>query len=92
MKGTKIQACAVSVLLAASVIPANINAMTTSAKYGTGKNIVEHLDRGIYAVKSGSGMFVSWRWNADDADNVEFRLYRDDKLIYTSEAGKGATS
>ena len=92
MKGTKIKACAASVLLAASVIPANINAMTTSAKYGTGKNIVEHLDRGIYAVKSGSGMFVSWRWNADDADNAEFRLYRDDKLIYTSEAGKGATS
>ena len=70
-------------------------AFPASADYGvggTGNNIVEYLDRGIYAVKSGNGMFVSWRWNADDADNVEFRLYRDDKLIYTSEAGKGATS
>ncbi len=53
---------------------------------------MEYLDRGIYAVKSGNGMFVSWRWNADDADNAEFRLYRDGNLIYTSKAGSGATS
>lgn len=48
---------------------------------GTGNNIVEYLDRGIYAVKSGSGMFVSWRYNANDADDAEFRLYRDGQLI-----------
>ena len=54
---------------------------------GNGKAVMEYLDRGIYAVKNGSGMFVSWRWNADDADDAEFRLYRDDKLIYTSKKG-----
>ncbi len=54
---------------------------------GNGKAIMEYLDRGIYAVKNGNGMFVSWRYNADDPDNAEFRLYRDDKLIYTSKAG-----
>ena len=53
-----------------SIVPAGLRVSPAAAKYGTGKNIVEHLDRGIYAVKSGSGMFVSWRWNADDADNV----------------------
>ena len=60
------------------------------AAYGVGGNgtaIMEHLDRGIYAVKSGSGMFVSWRWNADDDDNAEFQLYRDNQLIYTSKSG-----
>lgn len=65
-----------------------------NAAYGEGGNgvgIMEYLDRGIYAVKSGNGMFVSWRWNADDADDAEFRLYRDDTLIYTSTSGK-ATS
>ena len=65
------------------------------ADYGVGGNgtaIMEYLDRGIYAVKSGSGMFVSWRWNANDADNAEFQLYRDGTLIYTSKAGTGATS
>ncbi len=68
--------------------------MQASADYGVGGNgtaVMEYLDRGIYAVKSGNGMFVSWRWNADDADDAEFRLYRDDTLIYTSKAGE-ATS
>ena len=69
--------------------------MKASAAYGAGGNgtaVMEYLDRGIYAVKSGNGMFVSWRWNANDADNAEFRLYRDGNLIYTSKAGTGATS
>ena len=79
----------------ALVIAANgMQGMTADAKYGAGGNgtaIMEYLDRGIYAVKSGNGMFVSWRWNADDADDAEFRLYRDDTLIYTSKSGN-ATS
>ncbi len=69
--------------------------LTASAAFGAGGNgtaIMEYLDRGIYAVKSGNGMFVSWRWNADDADDAEFLLYRDGELIYTSTAGTGATS
>ena len=41
----------------------------------------------IYAIKSGNGMFVSWRFNANDDDNAEFQLFRDDQLIYTSKAG-----
>ena len=52
---------------------------------------LERLDRGVYAAKADEGMFVSWRWNANDAEDAEFRLYRDDEPIYTSEAGK-ATS
>ncbi len=50
--------------------------------------IVEYLDRGITAVNTGSGMLVSWRFLANDADNTVFRLYRGNELIYTSEAGK----
>ena len=49
---------------------------------------MEKLNRGIYAVKSSQGMFVSWRFNADDASDAEFRLYRDDNLIYTSASGE----
>ncbi len=52
-------------------------------------NVVEYLDRGINAVNTGSGMLVSWRFNANDPDNTVFRLYRGNELIYTSEAGKG---
>ena len=54
---------------------------------GNGKAIMEYLDRGICAVKSGSGMLVSWRFNANDADDAEFQLFRDDQLIFTSKAG-----
>ena len=68
--------------------------LAASAAYGAGGNgtaVMEYLDRGIYAVRSGNGMFVSWRCNADDADDAEFRLYRDNQLIYTSKSGN-ATS
>ena len=54
---------------------------------GNGKAIMEYLDRGICAVRSGSGMFVSWRFNGNDADDAAFQLFRDDQLIYTSSAG-----
>ena len=80
-------AAAVCALTAAAnaVSPAAVR-----AAYGVGGNgtaIMEYLDRGICAVKSEGGMFVSWRWNADDADDAEFRLYRDGTLIYTSKKG-----
>ncbi len=48
---------------------------------------MEYLDRGMTAVNTGSGMLVSWRFLANDPDNAVFKLYRDDTLIYTSNAG-----
>lgn len=92
MRFKRFKAYAAALMIAASALPANIGTATAAAKYGTGQSLVEYLDRGIYAVKSGNGMFVSWRWNADDDDNAEFRLYRDGQLVYTSKAGTGATS
>ncbi|MBR3628965.1 MAG: hypothetical protein IKN55_00625 [Oscillospiraceae bacterium] len=76
-------------MIAAAANPAAAP-LAAGAAYGVGGNgtaVMEYLDRGIYAVKSGNGMFVSWRWNANDPDDAEFRLYRDDQLIYTSKAG-----
>lgn len=87
MNKKQILASVSAVLICANLA---VPASTAYADYGDGGNgtaIMEYLDRGIYAVKSGNGMFVSWRWNADDADNAEFRLYRDDQLIYTSKSG-----
>ena len=86
----KVAAFAASMALAATSNVGLMSSIKASAAYGVGGNgkaIMEYLDRGIYAVKSGSGMFVSWRYNANDADDAEFRLYRDDKLIYTSRSG-----
>lgn len=50
--------------------------------------VLEYLDRGISAVGTGSGMLVSWRYLANDADDAVYNLYRDGTLIYTSEAGQ----
>ncbi len=86
----RLTAAAAALTMAASAVSSFGVPMTADAAYGAGGNgkaVMEYLDRGIYAVKSGNGMFVSWRWNADDADDAEFRLYRDDKLIYTSKKG-----
>ncbi|MBO4866172.1 MAG: rhamnogalacturonan lyase [Ruminococcus sp.] len=86
----RIAAAAASMSVALSGF-AGMSQLTASAAYGQGGNgtaIMEYLDRGIYAIKSGNGMFISWRYNANDADESEFRLYRDNQLIYTSKAGQ----
>ena len=90
----KLAAFAAALVLTSASDASLTRTMKADAAYGVGGNgkaIMEYLDRGIYAVKSGNGMFVSWRFNADDPDDAEFRLYRDDKLIYTSKSGE-ATS
>lgn len=63
--------------------PAAVSGLTASAEAACN---VEYLDRGISAINTGIGMMVSWRFLANDADNAVFKLYRDDTLIYTSDA------
>lgn len=83
----RVLAAAAALATAVGFTSASLAADAAYGVGGNGKAIMEYLDRGIYAVKSGSGMFVSWRYNADDSDDAEFRLYRDNQLIYTSKAG-----
>ena len=82
-------AAAVAISAGAIAAPAP-KTLTADAAYGvggTGKNIVEYLNRGITAINTGNGMLVSWRYLANDSDTAEFRLYRDNNLIYTSKSG-----
>ena len=83
-------AAAMSVLTAATslIVPAASQTMSAAAKYGTGKNVMEYLNRGISAINTGNGMLVSWRFLANDADDAEFKLYRGNELIYTSKTGQ----
>ena len=60
-------------------------AVTASA---AGNCQMEYLDRGISAINTGSGMLVSWRFLANDSDSAVFQLYRNNTLIYTSNAGE----
>lgn len=63
---------------------ANTDAMPVTA---AGNYQVEYLDRGITAVQTGNGMLVSWRYLASDSDDTVFQLYRNNTLVYTSNAG-----
>lgn len=42
---------------------------------------MEYLDRGVVAVKTNNGVFVSWRVLGTEGDEVSFNLYRDGTKI-----------
>lgn len=42
---------------------------------------VENLDRGVVAVKTNDGVFVSWRRLGTEAPDTNFALYRDGQLV-----------
>ena len=59
----------------------------------------ERLDRGLVAVKTEEGVFLSWRYLGTDDEKVEFEVYRDgekidtlkDKTNYVDNAGNDAS-
>lgn len=62
-----------------------VSSINTISAAAAAAPVVENLDRGIVAIKSGNGMLVSWRFLAGDPTGTEFRLYRDDQLLMTSK-------
>lgn len=74
-------------LVGVSGVAGAFSALPTEMVSAAGSCQVEYLDRGISAINTGAGMLVSWRFLANDADNAEFQLYRNNTLIYTSKAG-----
>ncbi len=44
----------------------------------------ENLNRGLVAIRSGSGYFVSWRLLGTDPDGVSFNVYRDSTKLNSS--------
>ncbi|TDD13979.1 hypothetical protein E1218_33725 [Kribbella turkmenica] len=42
---------------------------------------MEYLDRGLVAVKVGSGVYLSWRFLGDESEATTFRVYRDDIAV-----------
>lgn len=47
----------------------------------TAQRRMDKLDRGLVAVKTDTGVFASWRVFGEDADNVQFNIYRDGTLL-----------
>ncbi|MBQ5997504.1 MAG: rhamnogalacturonan lyase [Bacteroidales bacterium] len=48
----------------------------TAAFPAQAQPVMEKLGRGVVAVPSGDGFYISWRLLADDGDNVTFNIYR----------------
>ncbi len=42
---------------------------------------MEYLDRGLVAVKTNDGIFLSWRWLGTESNTTKYNLYRDGKKI-----------
>ncbi|MBQ7942426.1 MAG: RICIN domain-containing protein [Lachnospiraceae bacterium] len=87
-KSLKRVACCVmgiAVMAASLTIGGNVSTMQTVEAAST--TTVEYLNRGVSAFSTGSGMLVSWRYLASDSTSTVFKLYRDNSLIYTSNAG-----
>ena len=64
------------------------------------QRVIDKLDRGIVAVKTTGGIFVSWRIQSDEYYDVTYNLYRDGAVIaenlktsnYTDAAGTSSSS
>ena len=45
------------------------------------QRVIDKLDRGLVAVKTTNGIFVSWRIQSDEYYDVTYNLYRDGSLV-----------
>ena len=68
------------------VLPAVLLAATAGA---IASPQAEKLDRGVIAVKTSSGVFVSWRSLADDDPSMTFDVYRDGEKVNTDPITAG---
>ncbi len=44
---------------------------------------VEKLDRGLIAIKTDNGVYLSWRYLGTDSESLIFNVYKNDKLLNT---------
>jgi rhamnogalacturonan endolyase len=61
--------------------------LTVISGLAFGARQVEGLDRGLVAVKTSDGVFLSWRLFGNDPSSVAFNVYRDGAKITTIAAG-----
>lgn len=63
--------------LPVQVMAADPVSAAQTAAAGAGLRQMEYLDRGVVAVQTGEGVFVSWRLLGTEAPDTAFNLYRD---------------
>ncbi|WP_445671065.1 rhamnogalacturonan lyase [Paenibacillus sp. FSL M8-0212] len=64
-------------LLSSVLLVTSLGLGNTPVTHAAGARQMEYLDRGVVAVKTGTGVFVSWRLLGTEGSNVSFNVYRD---------------
>ncbi|NMI05164.1 rhamnogalacturonan lyase [Paenibacillus sp. SZ31] len=64
-------------LLSSALLVTSLGLGNPSVTHAAGARQMEYLDRGVVAVKTGAGVFVSWRLLGTEGSNVSFNVYRD---------------
>lgn len=64
-------------LLSSALLVTSLGLGNTPVTHAAGARQMEYLDRGVVAVKTGTGVFVSWRLLGTEGSNVSFNVYRD---------------
>ncbi|WP_339299009.1 rhamnogalacturonan lyase [Paenibacillus sp. FSL R5-0623] len=64
-------------LLSSALLVTSLGLGNTPVTHAAGARQMEYLDRGVVAVKTGTGVFISWRLLGTEGSNVSFNVYRD---------------
>lgn len=71
-------------LLSSALLVTSLGFGNTQVTHAAGARQMEYLDRGVVAVKTGTGVFVSWRLLGTEGSNVSFNVYRDGTKVNAS--------
>ncbi len=71
-------------LLSSAMLTTALGLGNTPVTEAAGTRQMEFLDRGVVAVKTGTGVFVSWRLLGTEGSNVSFNVYRDGTKVNAS--------
>lgn len=71
-------------LLGSAMLTTAFGLGNTPVTEAAGTRQMEFLDRGVVAVKTGTGVFVSWRLLGTEGSNVLFNVYRDGTKVNAS--------
>ncbi|KOY17648.1 rhamnogalacturonan lyase [Paenibacillus xylanivorans] len=71
-------------LLSSALLVTSLGLGKTPITHAAGARQMEFLDRGVVAVKTGTGVFVSWRLLGTEGSNVSFNVYRDGTKVNAS--------
>ncbi len=71
-------------LLSSAMLTTALGLGNTTVTEAAGTRQMEFLDRGVVAVKTGTGVFVSWRLLGTEGSNVSFNVYRDGTKVNAS--------